>query len=52
MDSYNYARRHLQNTNWTTKLLILIMFLLSGMTLSIIIFNNIKIMVSLKYDLI
>ena len=46
---FNQRREQIEETTWKRKILVLAFILLSGMTMSIIIFNDIQIMVSLLF---
>ena len=46
---FNQRREQIEETTWKRKILVLACILLSGMTMSIIIFNDIQIMVSLLF---
>lgn len=46
---FNQRREQIEETTWKRKILVLACILLSGMTMAIIIFNDIQIMVSLLF---
>ena len=46
---FNQRREQIEETTWKRKILVLACIILSGMTMLIIIFNDIQIMVSLLF---